>query len=741
MIESISIEGIASYKGSRVVLNDLSLFNFVYGPNGSGKTTISRLIANVSAYPNCSLSWKNGRELETLVYNRDFVSRVFVEARDLPGIFSLGVDNADLLTQIEEKKERIENLKEHEIKFVFALDGDEVNGGKRGELVVAKEILRDACWDKRGNLGEVCFEAFKGYLTSKTKFVDAVLSRQLAQNTVKRTKQYLQERASTIFGDPPIPIFQLERLNWAMLREIGQPMILSKAIVGKEDIDIGALIQKLGNSDWVKSGQEMLLDSDGKCPFCQNILPSTLEKDLNDYFDETYLNDILAINRLQDGYEIAVSEVMASVNKILLDPPLQLEAEKVKDKRDALFARLITNKERIRNKRKEPSSIVNLEDVTDLTSELEELIQKANDEIAAHNAIVRNHAAEKRSLIDECWKYLIDEELTNELSIYVDKRSRLESAITSIESKLNSTRLELNNEIQNLAELQKKTTSIEPTITAINGVLQSFGFEGFKLAKAEATPCYKLIRSDGSDAKDTLSEGERTFVTFLYFHYLIQGSHENSGAMNDRVVVFDDPVSSLDSDVLFIVSTLIKRVQQDILNDRNHVKQLIILTHNVYFHKEVTYNPNGSCIGQSQMRYWIVRKVSGCSSAIYHEKNPIKTGYDLLWAELRSPSGNTVATQNTMRRILEHYFKVLGGRDPLDICREFEGADQVTCRSLISWINDGSHHASDDLYMVVDQETIDNYLRVFRLIFQKTNHLGHYDMMMGTPPGVLPQEL
>ena len=53
-----------------------------------------------------------------------------------------------------------------------------------------------------------------------------------------------------------------------------------------------------------------------------------------------------------------------------------------------------------------------------------------------------------------------------------------------------------------------------------------------------------------------MSEGEKTFVTFLYFYHLLKGSESDSGMTTDRIVVFDDPVSSLDSDVLFIVSRL-----------------------------------------------------------------------------------------------------------------------------------------------------------------------------------------
>ena len=43
------------------------------------------------------------------------------------------------------------------------------------------------------------------------------------------------------------------------------------------------------------------------------------------------------------------------------------------------------------------------------------------------------------------------------------------------------------------------------------------GFRSFSLSLAEDKISYKIIRSDGSDAKNTLSEGEKSFITFLYF--------------------------------------------------------------------------------------------------------------------------------------------------------------------------------------------------------------------------------
>ena len=58
--------------------------------------------------------------------------------------------------------------------------------------------------------------------------------------------------------------------------------------------------------------------------------------------------------------------------------------------------------------------------------------------------------------------------------------------------------------------------------------------------------------------QQNLSEGERNFLIFLYFYHLIYGVESPEENINqDKILVIDDPVSSLDSDVLFIVSTLI----------------------------------------------------------------------------------------------------------------------------------------------------------------------------------------
>ena len=52
-------------------------------------------------------------------------------------------------------------------------------------------------------------------------------------------------------------------------------------------------------------------------------------------------------------------------------------------------------------------------------------------------------------------------------------------------------------------------------------------------------------------------------------------------------------------------------------------------------------------------------------------------------------------------------------------------------KSLLSYINDGSHSIMDGFYISPDINLNENAFRLFREIFKETGHLNHYNMMMG----------
>jgi len=79
MIQSIQLKNIAIFDDEGVQINDLKHINFIYGANGTGKTTISNLIANPSddEFGCCSVKWQHGFPLKSLVYNKLFREKNF----------------------------------------------------------------------------------------------------------------------------------------------------------------------------------------------------------------------------------------------------------------------------------------------------------------------------------------------------------------------------------------------------------------------------------------------------------------------------------------------------------------------------------------------------------------------------------------------------------------------------------------------------------------------------------------
>lgn len=198
-----------------------------------------------------------------------------------------------------------------------------------------------------------------------------------------------------------------------------------------------------------------------------------------------------------------------------------------------------------------------------------------------------------------------------------------------------------------IKKLSKNVTSIQPTINEINRLLKSYGFTNFEIVPATEEGFYQIQREDGTIAETTLSEGEITFITFLYFLQLAKGGISEEPVNEERILVIDDPISSLDSNVLFIVSTLIKEILKSIKADTGNIKQIILLTHNVYFHKEVSFI-DGRTKVCNKTNFWILRKndtVTNIQSFLM--ANPIQSSYELLWQELKSENvKSSITIQN-----------------------------------------------------------------------------------------------
>ncbi len=731
MIEKIEIKKVASYNSTGIEITNLKKVNFIYGANGCGKTTISNFLHNASdtKFENCIVNWKNTQELKTLVYNKEFRERNFGKGK-IGGVFTLGEATTEQIATINKKVEELKVIK--------------TDGTKKRETlntqIQKKETLensfKETSWTRIYKKYENTFkEAFTGSL-QKESFKNKLLSEFSSNTKALLTFEELTEKAKTIFGKVPQNITLINTITFERINEIENNPIWRKIIVGKADVDIAKLIQKLNINDWVNQGRNYIQE-DNTCPFCQQeTITENFKKQLEDYFDETYLSDLNTIKTLKEEYNSLMNNFVNELNNIEANqkviPETKLNLERFSAYLKTLISQNTTNGEYLSNKSKEPSRSVELISVKEQLDLITELIVNANTEITKHNNIVANFTTEKNSLTQSIWKYII-EEFRTEIAKFNTDNNGLQTGNTVLQGQLTAKLTEHNTLDLEIKNLSKNVTSIQPTINEINRLLKSYGFLSFKIEPSSEEGFYQIQREDGTIAEATLSEGEITFITFLYYLQLAKGGSLVENVNDERILVIDDPISSLDSNVLFVVSTLIKDIIKSIKSDRGNIRQIILLTHNVYFHKEVSFI-DGRTKFCRETNFWILRKNDKFTNIqSFIMENPIKSSYELLWQELKSENvKSSITVQNIMRRIIENYFKLLGKYGDDDLIQKFTTKEeQEICSSLISWINDGSHSINDDLFVELQDRTIENYKKVFKDIFVLTNHEGHFNMMMG----------
>lgn len=738
MLETIHLARAGAYDDAGTDLQDLKALNFIFGPNGSGKTTISRVIDDSTSYPDCAVTWVAGKSLETRVYNRDFVERHFDGESNIKGIYTFG-ENVEVASKIATLKANADEIGSKIEALSKNLYGDDGAGGKKKERTDLESQFIEDLWKAKKNLDDLD-QAFSGLNNSKKNFCTRYLAEAEGNRATLRDIGELRDNASTVFSSTLMEASSLSSQDGASVVALERADILSKKIIGKDDVDIAALINALGNSDWVQQGRQYFDRLDDQCPFCQQKTDTAFRTSLEQYFDKSYVADLAEIDHLLEQYETQAQALLEGYANPAIASSDFLDHDGFEKDLASLRLALNANLDLIKGKRKEPSAPVALNDTTPLFSALTARIDTANEKVKANNDTLHNLAARKKELSAQIWRRLLED--TKPLyDKYRADSGDLDKAIHGLTEQIEKRDEELKARQAEIGENERKITSIKPTIEAINKLLRSFGFANFYLAESAKTGFYEVKRPDGKDAKATLSEGEKSFITFLYFYHLIRGSFSASGATTDRIIVFDDPVSSLDSDILFIVCNLIKGIIKEMRTGNSAVKQIFVLTHNIYFHKEITFDKNrNNADARGDETFWIVRKSMDRSELVASATNPIRSSYELLWKEVRQKPPSDSAIQNVMRRILEHYFKFFGGINPESVIEKFEGQEKLVCGSLFSWINDGSHFANDDLYISCDVGQVDRYLRVFQRIFEISDHGGHYKMMMGSDYAPLPSE-
>ncbi|QQW83937.1 AAA family ATPase [Helicobacter pylori] len=750
-ISQIVLKNAATFDENGVSFENLNFINFIYGANGSGKTTTSSFLKNLAEnrdengdknkFANSKIEWY-GEGLKIEVYNKQFKEEQFRNSQ-VKGIFTLGKKTNENLENIESKKESINKEYEKKIKNEGSLQK------LKQEKKEKEKDFTDSCWEKLYKKNEEDFkETLEGFKRSKEKFKEKILEKFENNESEIVELEELKENIRIVFSKNQTELVPLE-CNLTDFDSVENHSIWEQKIVGSGDVAIADLIKRLSNEDWVAQGREYLSKDGNACPFCQQeTITEEFKKQLGSYFDTSYQESTDTIKEKMEDYASRTAEVLERLDEIVKTEQnnlqTKLNTESFKRIIETLKSKINGNWQKMHDKSKEMSRSFKLESTKNEIKEIRDLIDTANQQIANHNEMIKNIQNQKKICVEQTWKFLVNE-FKSDIQEYNKKHCGLEKGIKKFENEISEIEdkiKELENEI---GELEKTMVSIKPIVNEINALLKGYGFTNLSLACTEDEKSYRIQREDGQLVGETLIEGEVTFITFLYYYHLTKGSLKENDISKNKVLVIDDPISSLDSNILFIVSVLVKELMKETTKEKTNIKQVIILTHNTYFYKEITlkYDLKHYEDKHDKRKYsfWIIKKDNNVSKIKKFEENPIKNSYELLWQEVRwakekqAKENNIswVSLQNVMRRIIEYYFRILGGVKHNDRLSEyFENIEEKqVCNSFISWFNDGSHGISDDLFVQSQDTSIETYLKVFENIFKVTGHEAHYKMMMG----------
>ena len=526
---------------------------------------------------------------------------------------------------------------------------------------------------------------------------------------------------------------------------------LNKVIVGNNNVDIAELINNLNISSWVESGREFLDKANGKCPFCQQQINDLdlLKEKFSTFFDKQFQENVQKIKTLGNLYYQKSNEIKNSIREI---------AKIFTSNRDclSLLEQLVEITEKniqiIKDKIQVPNEIKSILSISQFTSD----IAKLKDDIDKNNSDFHNLKVLKQNWLEDCWIYMASNskmhiERYNRFYYCYDKLININNQSKSKNEGL------LSFYYKKIDELRKHTRNTTEAVDQINKILNNVGFDDFYIKerkKEDGISQYYLKRknSDNDKVFKSLSEGEKTFISFLYFYQLCIGTDNiEQERAKKKIIVIDDPVSSLDSQILFIVATLIHKLAKRKGNNKAdkklffdpNIEQIFVLTHNIYFYKEVSFNKKPIC---SDYFHYKISKEKSITKIAESYESTIKDDYSLMWGTLKEikskeniDQGINLMLANLMRRIIDTYLEFIGMKsngstitwaalDNMDT----NSPEYIVEAAFISCINDESHSISpldDEYYTKIIREEPTILFKTFKNIFKDIGK-EHYQMMM-----------
>lgn len=719
MISKIKMDGVASYKSMATIETDKKV-NLVYGLNGTGKSTISNYLYDRKGneFSKCSVDVASDEDI--LVYNQRFIKDYFYEADSLKGVFSLSKENKEFEEKIK--------VAETELNSLLAVEEFENNEiiKENKHIDDLKNRFCETTWEIRkkytggDRVLEFCLENLK---SKKQNLFDYLAAISKPENKPNKDIEKIKQDVEAIHGNSA-QAYDLLSLVSLDTQDIETHKIYSEIVVGSSESPVSSLIEKFKNSDWVRQGlsyiEEVEAGESSECPFCQEkTITKGLLQEISDYFDESFDDSITLISNHLSKYEIAASNLL-NLDAYKNNPFAKERASELFQKHSALEKSISINLETIKKKGSTPSLSLSLTNTTITLQSFNDLLTEINSDIALHNTRLNNVTNEMGKLKSEFWS-VMRWDYDQTISTWLSEKQKSDKTLLETKIRKNKAEEDIKVKRDEISTLQKSTVNIDAAIASINNGLLNLGITDFSITKHHDA-LYKIVRKEIESAEFlSLSEGEKMIISFLYFCELCRGKRSATETKKKKIVIIDDPISSLSHIFVFNIGQMLKT---EFFRSDNF-EQVFVLTHSLYFFYELT-DTNHERRKKTQNLFRLSKNDQGSriSNMKYEE---VQNDYHSYWLVVTDQSQPPALIANCMRNIIEYFFNFVQKADFSNVIQMPELQDnryQAFCR----YINRESHSIGQNIFDYKEFNYQD-FREGLRLVFEVSGYPEHYKKM------------
>lgn len=550
-------------------------YNLIYGWNGSGKTSLSRILRSFELEQNAFDNPTNTGQFEfklddrttinqdnlsgykeIRVFNNDFIEDTVFCQGGPKTLFYIGKESKESKEKINQAETELTTL----VKDTSTKEALLTKATENKEKLLsakAKEIktaITTAKQDGYRNYEKTELEkAIKNNVEALKTPTNLILPTKKLTETKKAIQQTNKEKITPVI----VPNFNID-IEISETTTFLQRTVTSQVIESlKSDEEI---------SKWVEHGLGIHKKKAlSMCAFCNQVIPTERLTALENHFNAEYqktLDEISALRTKLHARKISTTFIDAS--KLYEDLSAEYLVEQAKAKLimehfnsniDGILGAL---DQKQLNLFKQPVMPVLQSIETTSFTTVNEVIGKHNkrtdnfdDQIDSNKVALEHH-------------YLA--EFMSDYTNFGDECKRLEEEHKKAKNDVQSKNIEIKT-------LKEGLISHHIPAQQINKDLESFlGRADIQLKATDVEDGgYQIMRNE--EVAKNLSEGERTALAIVYFLAKVK---EDGFDIKNSVIVIDDPVSSLDSNSIFLAFSFIKESIKE-------AGQIIILTHHFDF--------------------------------------------------------------------------------------------------------------------------------------------------------------